>query len=168
MLIFYFIAVFLHVISAMIWVGGLVFFALVMVPLIRQEEYKTAAPGLVQWVGLRFRMWGWVCLLSLLITGLFNLFVRGFGWSDLLNGNLWSGHFGETLAIKLLLVAFIFFLSAIHDFYVGPKAAQLWSGNKPSESLKYRRAASWIGRVNLLLSLIVVFFAIMLLRGKPW
>ncbi len=168
MLTIYFIAVFLHIVSAMVWVGGLVFFVLVMVPFVRQEEYKGIAPGIVQWVGLRFRFWAWVCLFLLVITGLFNVFARGFGWADLIDGTLWSGHFGETLAIKLLLAGIIFILSSIHDFYIGPKATRLWSENRVLESHKFRLAASWIGRVNLILSLGVVFLAIMLVRGKPW
>jgi putative copper resistance protein D len=168
MLVFYFISVFFHIVSAMIWVGGLVFFVLVMVPLVRQEEYKGIAPGIVHWVGLRFRFWGWVCLSALVISGLFNLFVRGFGWADLLDGALWHGYFGETLAIKLIFAGIIFFLSAIHDFYIGPKATNLWQQDLQQESFRFRRAASWIGRINLLLSLCVVFLAIMLVRGKPW
>jgi len=31
-----------------------------------------------------------------------------------------------------------------------------------------RKIASWLGRITLLLSLIIVFLGVMLVRGNPW
>lgn len=153
----------------MVWVGGLMFFAIVMVPMLRDKEFQGLAPKIVMWAGLRFRFWGWVCLFSLLTTGLTNLFARGYTWSNLFSREMYDGHFGHTLFIKLNLVGLVFFLSAIHDFWIGPKATKLWSENPDDPKVKqFRKAASWFGRVNLLLSLLIVFCAIMLLRGSPW
>ncbi|HNF85734.1 MAG TPA: DUF4149 domain-containing protein, partial [bacterium] len=82
MLTGYFISVFLHILCAMIWVGGLIFFVIVFVPLLRNPEYKNVAPKIVLWAGERFRFWGWIVFGLLLTTGLYNVFARGYSWGD--------------------------------------------------------------------------------------
>jgi len=69
----YHISVFIHIISAMIWVGGILFMVLVIVPLLRKKDLKDNAAILVQKVGVQFRLVGWISLILLLITGIFNL-----------------------------------------------------------------------------------------------
>lgn len=105
-------------------------------------------------VGVRFRGVGWACLALLILTGTFNLAYRGFTWADLVEGTLWQGAFGRTLAIKLLLVAAVLALSALDDFYLGPRATALWQ-ERPGDprAAPLRRRAAWIGRLNFLLAL---------------
>ncbi|HKJ44595.1 MAG TPA: DUF4149 domain-containing protein [Balneolales bacterium] len=162
----YHISVFIHIISAMVWVGGILFMVLVIVPLLRKKDLKSSAATLVQKVGVQFRLVGWISLILLLITGIFNLGFRGYHWSDLWSGALWQGSFGHILAVKLLFVSLIYLISAVHDFYIGPKATELWQEDPASpKAKKLRKAASWIGRLNLIFALIVVFEAISLVRG---
>lgn len=169
MRLWYLIFIFLHVLSAMVWIGGLMFFVTTMVPFVRKKEFQGVAGSIVEWIGLRFRYVGWLSLWTLVLTGLINLYFRGYRWPDYFSAEMWTGYFGETLAVKLILVAIIFILSAVHDFYIGPKATALWKENPDSpDSRRYRKAASWIGRVNLALGLCVLMCAIMLIRGWPW
>jgi copper resistance protein D len=161
-------SVWLHLLAAAVWLGGMIFLALVMVPALRRPAIHGVAAPLIQWTGERFRWIGWLCFGLLLASGTFNLAYRGFTWSDLGNGRLWQGPFGEALAIKLLLVAVVLVISGAHDFYLGPRATAVWQANPSGDqATKLRRQASWIGRLNLLLGLAIVFFATMLVRGWP-
>ena len=162
----YLLSVWLHILSAVIWIGGTIFLVLVLVPAIRRPEYREVAANLIQETGARFRRISWICLGLLVLSGTFNLASRGFGWADLWSGRLWQGSFGRTLGIKLLLVATILVLSALHDFVIGPRARMLWQTNPGApETLRLRRQAGWVGRMNLLLALIVVALGVMLVRG---
>ncbi len=169
MRIVYFISVFLHIVSATVWVGGMLFLALVIVPIIRKPEFKPSAGLLLRVMGLNFRFWSWVCLVAFFITGVYNLSYRFNSWTALIDANTWQGIFGQTLAIKLILFGFILSLSAWHDFYIGPRAVQLLQEQPDSAAaMQIRRQASWLGRVNLLLGLIMVMLGTFLVRGLPW
>jgi len=151
----YLLSVWTHILAVAVWLGGMVFLVLVLVPVMRRAEYRGHASGLIHWTGQRFRWIGWVCLTLLILTGMFNLAYRGYGWAALWDGSLWRGSFGQILGLKLLLVAVILVLSAVHDFIVGPQAAALTARDPADESaLRMRRAASWFGRVNLLLAVV--------------
>ncbi|HNF86869.1 MAG TPA: copper resistance protein CopD, partial [bacterium] len=73
------------------------------------------------------------------------------------------------LGIKITLFMLLLVLGGLHDFWLGPKATRMWR-DTPDHPLVLglRKAASWIGRVNLLISLMIVFLAIMIVRGNPW
>lgn len=159
-------SVWLHILAAVVWIGGMVFLALVLVPVIRRPEYQELAASLIHFTGLRFRSVGWGCLGLLLLSGAFNLGYRRFGWADVWRGEILRGPFGRILGLKLALVAVIFLLSAVHDFHIGPRATALWRANPDSpEASRLRQQASWIGRLNLLLALIVVALGVLLVRG---
>lgn len=169
MIAFYLTSVWLHILAAAVWIGGMVFLVVVLVPVTRRPEYRGVAASLIHWTGLRFRWIGWLCLALLLLTGALNLAQRGFGWADLWSGQLWEGLFGGILAIKLVLLGVIFLFSALHDFVIGPRATALWQANPVSrDAMRLRRQAIWIGRLNLLLALIAVALGVMLVRGFPW
>ena len=160
----YLLSVWVHILAAMAWIGGTIFLSLVVVPLLRRPEYRSIMVPMIQLTGRRFRWVGWVCLVLLLITGSFNLYIRGFGLDALTDGRLWQG----VLGLKLSLFLLILLISLIHDFYIGPRAVLLMQSAPSSSSTKaFRKATSWAGRVNLLLALAVVALAVMLVRGGP-
>lgn len=162
----YILSVWLHILAAIIWLGGMLFLVLVLVPVLRRQEYRGVAGSLIHWTGVRFRWVGWVCLALLLASGMLNLGFRGFTWQDLWTGRLWQGPFGRALGVKLLLVALILLLSVLHDFVIGPRATASWQrAPEAVETRRLRRTASWIGRLNLVLGLIVVLLGVLLVRG---
>lgn len=162
----YLISVFLHILSAVIWLGGMLFLALVLVPVLRKPQYRNQAGALFSYTGIQFRWIGWVCLILFLLTGTFNLLHRVGDFSTLLHEQFWQGSFGRLLLYKLLLFGIILLLSAVHDFIIGPRATRLWESSPDSpQSTAYRKTASWFGRINLLLGLAVVFLAVALVRG---
>jgi len=166
---FYILSVFFHILSAAVWIGGMAFFAFVVVPLIRNPEYRSSAPALVEWLGRRFRYVGWICLSLLTITGYINLSFRGFGLSDFFSSGMWTGFFGEILFVKLHFAALIFLASGIHDFYIGPRATLIWKKDPDSpQAMKWRKTASWFGRLNFVMSLAALLCGIMLIRGWAW
>lgn len=158
--------VFTHVLAAIVWLGGTLFFALVLAPVMRRPENRAAAPALVHATGLRFRTVGWTSIGVLMTTGVLILGMRGYRVSHLFDGTLFSGPFGHVLAAKLLLVALIVAVSAYHDFVAGVRATRAWAADpESSEALRHRRLAGRLGRLTALLSLGVVALAVMLARG---
>ena len=60
-MILYHLSVFLHILSAIIWIGGMLFLALVVVPTTRGLPPSERA-ALFGAVGRRFRRVGWICI----------------------------------------------------------------------------------------------------------
>lgn len=161
MRLLYLLFVWLHILAAAVWIGGMVFLSLILVPVSRRPEYSHVASSIIHWTGVRFRAVGWICLGTLLLTGMFHLHYRGIGWAV-----LGGGAYGLILAMKLLLVVFIFVISALHDFLIGPRAMRLWQADSSSpESRRLRRLASLMGRYNLLLALLAAAFGVVIVRG---
>lgn len=164
----YLMSVWLHILAAAIWVGGMVFLSLVLVPVVRRAEYRGMAASLIRRTGLRFRWVGWACLGVLLATGMFNLAYRGMTRADVWSGRLWHGSYWSILGVKLLLVGLILFLSGLHDFVIGPRASVLWQSTPlEPKAWRARRQAGWIGRINLILGLGAMACGVMLARGVP-
>lgn len=165
----YVLSVLLHILAAVTWIGGMLFLVLVVVPATRRLDAPGVAVALIRDTGRRFRTVGWICLVVLAGTGVTNLLLRGVGPSMWTDAAFWSGPFGQTLAWKLVLVAVIWMLSAVHDFWIGPQASERLRARPDDEAaLRFRAFASWMGRLNLLLSLAVLALAVMLVRGRPW
>ena len=164
----YLVLVWLHILAAVIWIGGMVFLTLVLMPVLRRPEYLGNAAALIRATGMRFRWVGWLCLSLLLVSGTLHVGYRGFGWTDVATGRIFMGPFGRALGIKLLLVAVIILISALHDFLIGPRASVLGREDATSPSARrLRRQASWLGRLNILLGLIVIGLGVILVRGWP-
>lgn len=169
----YQLSVFVHIVSAIAWVGGMLCFALVVVPVARRLPPRERGT-LVGAMGRRFRTVGWVCIALLIATGLINSGYRGVTWAAVWTGDLFGSPFGRLLAAKLILVAVMLVLSAVHDFVVGPASSRAYeeAGAPPSPALLAamavsRRRAAWLARVNTLVALVVVALAVMLVRGIP-
>ncbi|GIW42212.1 MAG: hypothetical protein KatS3mg076_2789 [Candidatus Binatia bacterium] len=165
----YLVSVWLHILAACAWIGGMLFLALVLVPLLRRPELGAQRGVLLHLTGVRFRTLGWAALAVLVLTGLVNLTARGIDLSMLGSLVFWKSTFGSTLALKLGIVLGILALSLVHDFTVGPRATLLARSAPDSpEAERLRRAASWIGRANLLLALLAAALGVVLVRGWPW
>ncbi len=135
-----------HVVSAITWIGGMLFVALVVGPVTRRIEDTTLRIRLIHLMGVRFRTVAWIALGLLIVSGLINL------WADpFLLGS-------PRFLVKVGLVVWTLMLSALHDFVIGPRA------NAPDADPAARRRASWIARVNALVALAIVLLGLSL-RG---
>lgn len=57
-------------------------------------------------------------------------------------------------------------VSAVHDFHFGPRANRLMrEAPEGLEAERMRWWSSWLGRLTLLLSLAILWFAVLLPRG---
>ena len=138
--------VWLHVVAAIAWIGGMLFIALVLVPIARRLDDPVLRARLVRDTGSRFRTVGWIALGTLLGTGLLNLWLHPFLLSS------------PRLHWKLGLVGLTLVLSVLHDFVLGPRAGA--PGADPSARLR----ASWLARVNVLVALTIVALGLSLFR----
>ncbi len=165
----HFLAILLHILAAIVWIGGMVFLGVVLIPVLRRSR---AAGGqyteLIHRTGTRFRNVGWACIVLLLLTGFVNLSRWGVGVERLLSAELWASPWGRILALKLVLVVTAMTMSAVHDFVVGPRATRILRESPGSAAAgRLRRAAGWMGRINLLIAVLIVALGIMLVRGLP-
>ncbi|MEO8323345.1 MAG: CopD family protein [Actinomycetota bacterium] len=111
------IARILHILGAIVWVGGTVFLAAVAIPFARTlpPEQRVAT---IAGIGRRFRPIGWCALLLLVGSGLYTMLrFELLSWSRLTG----SGY-GRLLLVKLFLVLTIVVLTGIHDFVLGPRS----------------------------------------------
>lgn len=167
MRLLYLLSVYLHVSSAIVWIGGMAFLVFVVVPWLRAGGQSVAGPFLRE-TGERFRRVGWICFAVLVITGSFNLWVRGVRWSSFVDPGWLASPFGRTVMLKLSIFAIVLAVSAFHDFVVGPRATRAILADPTSERAgRLRRQAARLGRLNALLALVLVGLAIVIVRGAP-
>jgi copper resistance protein D len=134
----------IHALAAITWIGGILFVALVVVPVTRQIEDSALRARLIRDMGVRFRAVAWVSLGLLILTGLVSLWAYPF----LLTSPrfLW----------KLGLVVWTLMLSALHDFVIGPRAGE------PGADPAMRIRASWVARINAVVALVIVLLGLSL------
>lgn len=152
----YLLSVWLHLLAMATWLGGMLFLAVVVLPILRRGEpaqlgvfMSRAAP--------RLRAVGWVCLIMLGVTGLIQLHVRGQAFTDGL------------ILVKLLVFGAILVISLVHDFWLGPLASAAMR-DRPGDpaTLRHRKVALGMGRVTALLGLVAFTLGVFLVRGTPW
>lgn len=149
----YTLNLFVHVLATVVWAGGMIFLGPIAAPALRRLEPPATRAQAFQAVGRRFRPVGWTCIALLAVTGILNLVLLRV---DL--GNLLATGFGHRLLTKLVLVAAVIVLSALHDFVWGPRAFAL--GPDHPEGQRLRRRAIGIARVNTVLVLLIIFLGV--------
>jgi uncharacterized membrane protein len=161
-------SVFVHIVAACVWIGSMVFFAAVVVPVVRRPEYASAFGDLVRRIGGRFRTLGWTCVVILIATGIANLALRGIGVAEITTAVFWRSDFGRTLAYKLTFVLLTVLATAAHDILFGKRAMRRVARDPASDAARRsRRVASWLGRSTLLFSIAALLCAVWLVRGMP-
>lgn len=167
--VLYLTSVWIHILAATVWIGGMFFVVLVVVPWLRRSTDRAAGTAFLRDTGIRFRMVGWICFAFLVVTGTFNLWARGVRLPDLVNPDWYASPFGKAVVLKLSAFALVLLVSAIHDFIVGPRAVvALERDAGGGDAQRYRRHASRLGRANALLALVLVAAGVILVRGWPW
>ena len=163
----YVLSVWLHILAAMLWLGGMLFLVIVVIPLLRSGDRKQASV-FMHLAGLKFRTVGWTCFGLLIASGTYQLAYRGVAVSDFWDPVFLRSSFGGAIAWKLGLFVLVLALSVWHDFFLGPRATRVGREDPASdEALRLRRRASWLGRANALLALAIVALAVILVRGWP-
>lgn len=160
----YYINVSVHLLAALLWLGGMLFLAVVGAPVLRNLEDATLRRDLFSRIGEQFRLVGWIAIAILLVTGVGNLYFRGIFSAGLLGSSaFWGSSYGTSLAVKLAAVLFMLVVQAVHDFIHGPRSGRLDPASE--EGRRARRTAAWFGRLNAIAGLVVVLAAVRLARG---
>ena len=160
----YYVNVTIHVLAAMLWLGGMFFLGAVGAPVLRGIEPPPLRQRLFHDLGLRFRRIGWWAIAVLIITGILNLHFRGWlHWHGVLaSPAFWRTPVGHALAGKLTVVALMVSSSAIHDFIFGPRAGRAAPGSPAAIAM--RKRAVQLARANAILGVILVIAAVRLAR----
>lgn len=162
----YHLAVFLHLLAALLWLGGMFFLGVVGAPVLRKLESTALRVRLFQELGLRFRTVGWTSLGVLVTTGLWILHMRGVlraqVWTD---PAWWATPFGRALFWKLLAVLAMVVVSALHDFVFGPRAGRAQEESREGARERNRKLALHLARINAGFGLLLVYWAMRLARG---
>ncbi|MFU8803467.1 MAG: copper resistance protein CopD [Bradymonadaceae bacterium] len=156
-------ALIVHIFSAMIWVGGVLFIGMIAVPATRKLPVGLRRQLMTD-LGNRFRTVGWTALVLLIISGSYMMYFWGARWGNLLDLSFFTAPHTATLGKKLILVGLMLAASGVHDWYLGPLASR--EGHTPEAAERYRKIASWLGRVTAILVLGIVVLAIFVAR--PW
>jgi uncharacterized membrane protein len=161
----YYLSVTLHVLAAMLWLGGMFFLGVVGAPALRAIEPPSLRQRLFQDLGARFRRVGWWSIAVLLVTGTVNLHYRGWlHWTAVLgSADFWQTNTGHALAAKIVAVVLMLTISAIHDFVHGPRASRAVPGSP--EAITLRKRAAHYARINAVLGVLLVIAAVRLARG---
>ena len=151
----------LHLLAAVAWIGGMLFLSVVLVPVLRHEPFASQRAVLIRTTALRFRAVVWSAITVLLVTGPPLLHERGIPITD---PSRWPG----ILTAKLGLVTILLFLTLAHDFILGPLVGQIMQ--LPTERrTRFDRTLvlwpPWIARSSLILALAVLLAAVTLVRS---
>ncbi|TGL65132.1 hypothetical protein [Leptospira jelokensis] len=159
----YLICLVFHILSAMIWVGGMIFYVIVVMPVIRNPSLKDQKLTLLQLTALQFRSISYILFFLLITSGFGMLFTKGY----LLDGQLrlfFSSNIGYMFILKIGFFLILFLSSLYHDFVSGPKTF-VYAERDTVQYERYRKRSGFFGRFNLLLSLGITIFGILVSRG---
>jgi putative copper resistance protein D len=160
----YYTTVTIHVLAALLWLGGMFFLAVVGAPVLRRIEDVRLRRDLFKQLGVQFRNVGWMAIGVLLVTGVLNMHFRGvLSWPTLSDPAFWATRYGTALGWKLGAVAVMLGIQAVHDFWFGPASSRAEPGTP--EAIALRRRAALLARLNALVGVVLVIAAVRLARG---
>jgi uncharacterized membrane protein len=146
------VSVWLHLLGIVVWIGGLMYQAHVLMPAARRNAAVPLADML-----RRGRRVSWVAIALVVLTGFYN--VTGLGPLDRV---LQSGA-ALLLALKFLLVLAAIAVAGQRDFAQVPRLTRAVSaGDDPGPALS---AIAWMDRVVLLLALVIVYLGLAVSRA---
>ncbi len=153
--------IWLHLLAAICWIGGMIFLSLVLVPVLKREPFTVQRPLLFRAVARRFRIMVWSAMTVLVLSGPLLLHRRGIPISD-------PASWPMVWAVKLGLVVFLLLLTLTHDLVLGPLVGKI--AQSPAESrTNFEQALvlwfPWVARFSLLLALGILFAAVLLVRS---
>ena len=156
--------VYIHIIAAITWLGGMLFLVMVMVPLARRDA--GVGFGVLRDAAGKFVPVAWASKIVLAVTGGYLAWTQWGIRADTFFGG--EGHFVQFLQMKTGLFVIVVLLSLAHDFWLGPRMMDRLEAARSSGSPLPTGSAwlfvQWAARVNLLLVLAVVALAVVMTR----
>ena len=152
-----------HITSAAIWVGGSLFIGVVFAPILKKMSMPVEERiQLMVQVGRRFNKLALPALFILMATGMYQAHLV-LQKSDI----LYETSYGHVLIIKMVLVAALIVLYAVHVRIIRKDVEdKIIAKQMPQEELqKLRKKIIILGEVTVVLSIIILFLASVLNAG---
>jgi uncharacterized membrane protein len=152
----------LHVLSAVVFIGPQVFLAAIAVPAVRGVEDARARQATMRRMTMGFGVLGGIALAVLVVTGIWQYYE----FESLVDRHLFPRYF-MLIQIKLTLVTLVIVLSALHAMVLGRRLQRLQESGAPDDEIervrKWSMAASML---NLSASIVIVLCAT--LMASDW
>ena len=155
----------LHVTAAVVWIGGNLILAMVIVPYFKKSAAPVERIRILTRIGKQFEPIVWVCVIILIFSGLFNVFRAVGGDTEAVK------LFMRTLGIKLILFLILAILTWFHGFIMGPRLRQAVEAldpetqELPEEIDKMRRSMAVVSSLMGIVSLLVLLAAVAVRMG---
>ncbi len=153
-----YIVTWIHLVAAMTFIGGWLFFQLAVRPSLLEDK-KTSpsieALSLAQKMGQRFKTVGWVSLMALIFTGASQLL-------DESGSARIETSWGLIMMLKLFVFAIVGGLIFVHDLILDPYGAIGKSQGSEAAPLLFAGKVVWVQRAIVSLSLVVLGIAVYL------
>ena len=153
----------IHITSAAIWVGGSLFIGVVFAPILKKMSMPVEERiQLMVQVGRRFNKLAMPALFILIATGIYQAHLV-LQKSDI----LYETSYGHVLIIKMILVAALVLLYAVHVRIIRKDVEdKIIAKQMPQEQLqKLRKKIIILGEVTVVISVIILFLAAVLNAG---
>ena len=153
----------IHITSAAIWVGGSLFIGVVFAPILKKMSMPVEERiQLMVQVGIRFNKFAMPALFILIATGMYQAHLV-LQKSEI----LYETSYGHVLIIKIILVAALLVLYAVHVRIIRKDVEdKIIAKQMPQEQLqKLRKKIIILGEVTVVLSVIILFLAAVLNAG---
>src|SRR5712692_9437702 len=146
------LALWIHLLGMVVWLGGVLYQAHILLPLARRTGPATFADA-----ARRQRPFAWTALCLVVLTGLYNVTRLG-----PLDRVMQSGA-GLLLAAKFMLVLVLIGVAAQRDFtHLVRLHIALATNNDPAPAL---RAIAWLDRITILLALVIIYLGLAVSRS---
>ena len=165
--IFYLFVRWLHVIAAVVWVGGNLVLAMVIVPHFRQNLPPVERIKLLTQIGKRFEPVVWGCIGVLFFTGIVNIFDA----LDITSLAPIPNAFMRTFLIKIVLFFVLIILTVLHSMIFAPRLAAAIEAldprleDLPPEIKPLRTQMSVVSSLMGVVSLLILLAAVALRMG---
>jgi copper resistance protein D len=157
---FWILAISLHILAAVAWIGGMLFLSLVLAPIVRSRNSASEVLALFRSAALRFRLVVWGSMAVLLASGPLLLSQRQIAFT---NPAAWP----EILVVKLGLVACLLLSTFSHDLFLGPRVSRIAAipeSTRTAWEQTLVKTARWLPRLSLFIAMAVIVAAVVLAR----
>ncbi|PYP86456.1 MAG: hypothetical protein DMF61_13305 [Blastocatellia bacterium AA13] len=164
----YQLCVFIHILMAAVWIGGLIYTAAIVVPFAVGHD-KEERQRILRSFGRRFRPVAWSAAAIGVLTGFGNLLLRltPIDLHQIISGEIFDPHkvdrfIATWLPWKVAFVVVMLILMLFHDV-TSVQAARKFEGSR--DSAPGNRAGTMAASIALIMALFVLYFSVRLVRG---
>ena len=146
---------FLHEIATIIWIGGMIFQAIALTPVLKKmsnDVQLKIRSGVVKIFGRT----GIVCLIIIAVSGI----ILSIGKIN--SGFSITSNYGIVLIIKHAITAVLIILSMVNAFSIMPKVQKLSASGNMTEAQKTKKKMMAISIINPAFGIIITFLSVIL------